>query len=161
MQPCRDEPGMEFDYISGSTQIMAEVLEAAYGRAAWMNWCARRSGGRSAASTTAYGGARTREDGDFKAFCCLYATARDFGRIGQLYLDSGMWKGQQLIDRGVLEASITPANLMIKGTPNQRYGYFWWLAEVDGQPIHGIAAVSTVSTWWWSRTRTSCWCAPA
>jgi hypothetical protein len=34
------------------------------------------------------------------------------------------------------EASITPAVVQDKGKPNQRYGYFWWLAEVDGQPIH-------------------------
>jgi len=82
----------------------------------------------------AYWGKDTK-DGDFKAFCCLYATARDFGRIGQLYLDSGVWKGEQLIDREYWKASITPADLNDKGTPNKRYGYFWWLAEVDGQPV--------------------------
>ena len=30
-QPCRDDPGVSFDYISGSTQIMVDVLEKAYG----------------------------------------------------------------------------------------------------------------------------------
>ena len=24
---------------------------------------------------------------------------------------------------------------MDKGSPNARYGYYWWLAELDGQPI--------------------------
>lgn len=133
-QPCRDEPGKEFDYISGATQIMTEVLEAAYGKEldALMR---EKVWGPLGCEHDAYWG-KDREDGDFKGFCCLYATARDFGRIGQLYLDSGMWRGRQIVPREYWEASITPAKLMDKGAPNARYGYFWWLAEVEGKPIH-------------------------
>lgn len=133
MQPCREEPGKELDYISGSTQIMAEVLEAAYGRE--LDELVREKiWGPLGCEHDAYWGKDT-EEGDFKAFCCLYATARDFGRIGQLYLDSGMWNGKQLIDREYWQASITPAALQDKGAPNKRYGYYWWLAEEDGHPI--------------------------
>ncbi len=132
-QPCRDEPGMEFDYISGSTQIMAEVLESAYGRP--LDELVREKiWGPLGCEHEAYWG-KDSKDGDFKAFCCLYATARDFGRIGQLYLDSGMWKGKQIIDREYWKASVAPAAIDDKGTPNKRYGYFWWLAELDGQPV--------------------------
>lgn len=133
-QPCREEPGEELDYISGSTQIMAEVLEAAYGKP--LDELVREKvWGPLGCEHDAWWG-KDREDGDFKAFCCLYATARDFGRIGQLYLDSGMWRGRQLVPREYWEASITPAKVMDKGVPNERYGYFWWLAELDGMPIH-------------------------
>lgn len=132
-QPCRDEPGKEFDYISGSTQIMAEVLEAAYGKPL-DELVKEKVWGPLGCEHDAYWG-KDREDGDFKAFCCLYATARDFGRIGQLYLDSGMWNGKQLLPREYWQASITPARMMDKGEPNKRYGYFWWLAEVEGMPI--------------------------
>lgn len=133
-QPCRDEPGKELDYISGSTQIMAEVLEAAYGRP--LDELVREKIWKPlGCEHPAYWG-KDRADGDFKAFCCLYATARDFGRIGQLYLDSGMWKGRQIVPRDYWKASITPATLDDKGSPNDRYGYFWWLAEVDGRPIY-------------------------
>jgi CubicO group peptidase (beta-lactamase class C family) len=133
-QPCREEPGKEFDYISGSTQIMAEVLEAAYG-VALDDLVRKKIWQPLGCEHDAYWG-MDRKDGDFKAFCCLYATARDFGRIGQLWLDSGMWKGRQIVPREYWEASITPAKLMDKGAPNRRYGYFWWLAELDGKPIH-------------------------
>ena len=34
------------------------------------------------------------------------------------------------------KASITPAPLMDRGKPNQRYGYFWWLMELDGHPVY-------------------------
>ena len=133
MQPCRDEPGKDFDYISGSTQIMAEVLEAAYGKP--LDELVREKIWTPlGCEHDAYWG-KDREDGDFKAFCCLYATARDFGRIGQLYLDSGMWRGKRILPVEYWNASITPAKLMDKGRPNDRYGYFWWLTEVDGQPV--------------------------
>ena len=132
-QPCREEPGQAFDYISGSTQIMAEVLEAAYGQP--LDALVREKvWGPLGCEHDAYWG-KDRTDGDFKAFCCLYATARDFGRIGQLYLDSGRWRGKQIVPREDWEASITPAKLLDKGEPNQRYGYFWWLAQLDGQPV--------------------------
>lgn len=132
-QPCRDEPGKEFDYISGSTQIMTEVLEAAYAKPL-DELVLEKIWGPLGSEHTAYWG-KDRKDGDYKGFCCLYATARDFGRIGQLYLDSGMWRGQQIVPREYWQQSITPAKLMDHGAPNERYGYYWWLAEVDGHPI--------------------------
>lgn len=77
-QPCRDAPGKEFDYVSGSTQIMSEVLEAAYGKP--LDVLVREDpGGRSVANTMPTGAGSG--DGDFKAFCCLYATARHSGWI--------------------------------------------------------------------------------
>lgn len=133
-QPCRDEPGTELDYISGATQIMSEVLEAAYGRQL-DDLVREKIWTPLGCEHPAYWG-KDRSDGDFKAFCCLYATARDFGRIGQLYLDSGMWNGRQIVPRDYWQASITPAKVMDKGKPNDRYGYFWWLAELDERPIH-------------------------
>ncbi len=132
--PCKEEPGKNFEYVSGSTQIMGEVLEAIYGRdldalVREKLWTPLQAEG------TAYWG-KDREDGDLKHFCCLYAMPRDFARLGQLYLDSGMWNGRQLVPRDYWKASITPAAIMDKGQPNQRYGYYWWLAELDGKPIH-------------------------
>ena len=133
-QPCREEPGVEFDYISGSTQIMSDVLQKIYNKP--LNELVREKIWKPlGAEHTAYWG-KDREDGDFKAFCCLYATARDFGRIGQLWLDSGKWNGHRIIPVDYWRESITPADLMDKGEPNARYGLYWWLATVDGMPMY-------------------------
>lgn len=133
-QPCREEPGKEFDYVSGSTQIMSDVLQKIYGMP--LNDLVREKLWKPlGAEHDAYWG-KDREDGDFKAFCCLYATARDFGRIGQLWLDSGEWKGKRIVPEEYWNASITPAKLMDKGEPNNRYGYYWWLATVDGMQMY-------------------------
>ncbi len=131
---CKEQPGKNFEYISGSTQIMGEVLEAIYGREL-DELMREKVWGPLQAEQMAYWG-KDREDGDLKLFCCLYAIPRDFARIGQLYLDSGMWNGRQLVPREYWQASITPAAINDKGSPNQRYGYYWWLAELDGKPIH-------------------------
>lgn len=133
-QPCRDQPGVAFDYISGSTQIMAEVLEKVYSQDL-ATLVREKLWQPLGCEHPAYWG-KDREDGDFKAFCCLYATARDFARIGQLYLDSGMWKGREIVPREYWQASITPAPLDDRGKRNERYGYFWWLMQLDGKPVY-------------------------
>ncbi len=133
-QPCKQAPGIDFDYISGSTQIMAEVLEKVYGQN--IDALTREKLWKPLGCEHEAFWGKDREDGDFKAFCCLYATARDFGRIGQLYLDSGMWHGQQLVPREYWQASITPAPLKDRGQPNKRYGYLWWLMELDNKPVY-------------------------
>ncbi len=133
-QPCRDTPGKEFDYISGSTQIMAEVLEKVYGEG--LDALTREKLWKPLGCEHPAFWGKDRSDGDLKAFCCLYATARDFARIGQLYLDSGMWKGEQIVPREYWQASITPAPLLDHGKKNQRYGYYWWLMQLDGHPVY-------------------------
>jgi CubicO group peptidase (beta-lactamase class C family) len=74
--------------------------------------------------------------------CCLQATLRDFGRIGQFMLDGGRVNGQRVVPDGWLEASTrSQANT---GIPGLGYGYQWWLRDggryeargVFGQLIH-------------------------
>ncbi|MBS1545873.1 MAG: serine hydrolase [Bacteroidetes bacterium] len=133
-QPCREAPGKEFDYISGSTQIMADILQKLYGMP--LNQLVEEKIWKPlGAEYTAYWG-KDFGGGDFKAFCCLYATALDFARIGQLWLDSGEWKGTRIVPLEYWKESITPAKLTDKGAPNQRYGYYWWLGSVDGNAFY-------------------------
>ena len=79
---------------------------------------------------------KDREDGTIKSFCCYYSTARDFARLGQLYLNNGMWNGQQILPPEFIAASTTPADLTDKGKPNSRYGFFWWLHPEGSEPFY-------------------------
>ncbi|MFT3884500.1 MAG: hypothetical protein QM724_03445 [Flavobacteriales bacterium] len=47
-----------------------------------------------------------------------------------------MWKGTRIVPLDYWQASVTPAALLDHGKPNKRYGYYWWLAELDGKPIY-------------------------
>lgn len=53
--------------------------------------------------------------------------SRDLLKIGQLYLDHGKWKGEQIIPADFVERSTAPhANA---GMFDYEYGYLWWLSE--------------------------------
>lgn len=76
------------------------------------------------------------EGGLEKAYCCIAATARDFARIGSLYLHGGRFAGQQLVPEAYVKASLQPAKLVEQsGKPCTRYGYSWWLLEHRGQRV--------------------------
>jgi CubicO group peptidase (beta-lactamase class C family) len=68
-----------------------------------------------------------------KASCCFYSTARDFTRLGQLYLNQGNWDGQQIVDSSFVSNSIRAADLVTEdGDKNKTYGYQWWVGEHRG-----------------------------
>lgn len=41
-----------------------------------------------------------------KPYCCLQAAARDYAKLGRLYLNKGEWQGRQLLSREWVEQSI-------------------------------------------------------
>ncbi|MCC6383728.1 MAG: beta-lactamase family protein [Bacteroidia bacterium] len=74
--------------------------------------------------------------GDEKAYCCIYSNARDFARIGQLYLDSGRWNGKQIVSESYVLQSILPAKTIDNGKPNEVYGYHWWIGTFGGKHVY-------------------------
>jgi CubicO group peptidase (beta-lactamase class C family) len=52
----------------------------------------------------------------------LYMTSRDMAKIGQLILNNGTWKNEQIVSKNWIEESTTPAT-KITGVD---YGYLWW-----------------------------------
>lgn len=54
----------------------------------------------------------------------LYATARDFGRFGLLYLNDGVFNGKQILPPGWVDYTTTPA-----AHSQGNYGAFFWLNQ--------------------------------
>lgn len=52
-----------------------------------------------------------------------YGTARDWARLGQLYLHDGVWEGQRLLPEGWVKFATSPA----PGWKNKEYGAQIWL----------------------------------
>lgn len=119
-------PGEKFKYLSGNTQLLGFVLKAATGKSVgdyaseklWIPmgcehpafWCLDH------------------KDGEEKAFCCLNSNARDFARLGKLFLDSGRWKGKQIVPEDYALASVLPSGTKNEdGTATVDYGYSWWM----------------------------------
>ncbi|WP_299987880.1 serine hydrolase [uncultured Pontibacter sp.] len=131
-----EEPGQAFSYKSGDTQILAFVLEAATGQrladyAEEKLWCSLGAEQKAEWSID-------HPLGNEKAYCCFFSNARDFARIGQLYLQKGVWQGDTLVSLQYVQASLTPSGLTDANTgdPTRHYGYQWWLLpDYKGQSI--------------------------
>lgn len=128
------QPGKEFDYLSGDSQLLAMVLEVATGMSV-SEYASLRLWKPLGASYNAYWNLDYK-DGIEKAFCCFYAIPRDFALIGKLVLNKGKAGNIQLIDPGYLREALWPAAAFeTDGTINQRYGFHWWLLKHKGYEI--------------------------
>lgn len=58
----------------------------------------------------------------------LEATHRDCARLGQLWLDKGVWNGKRLISEAFIDAALQPPF----PEANMAYGYLWWLNKAGG-----------------------------
>jgi CubicO group peptidase (beta-lactamase class C family) len=63
----------------------------------------------------------------------LYASARDFARLGLFFLRDGVWQGERLIPEGWTGYSLTPT----PQSPGGEYGAQVWLKLPKGPPTGG------------------------
>jgi CubicO group peptidase (beta-lactamase class C family) len=79
-------------------------------------------------------------DGTPNAVSGLRMRPRDLARIGQLVLDSGVWKGRPIISEAWIKESTSPH---MNGESLFFYGFQWWLGRslVNRQEIKWISAV--------------------
>jgi CubicO group peptidase (beta-lactamase class C family) len=130
-----DAPGEIFRYKSGDNALLALALDRALGEETITAYTQRRLW---APLGMEYGGVWSIDhagDGLEKTWCCLAATARDFAKLGRLYLDRGSWRGRQLLSAAWIERS-TAGQVPETAWPDTfeslgwwNYGYQWWLAS--------------------------------
>ena len=68
----------------------------------------------------------------------LYLTSRDLIKFGQLYIDNGAWKGQQLISADwIADTVVRRVDISSWATYSEAYGFQWWLDDLSykGQPV--------------------------
>src|SRR5699024_1444836 len=85
-----EEPGTDFNYISGATQLLGLVLKRALQGetlSAYLEEKLWKPLGMEYEATWSL----DKKKGIEKAFCCLNARALDFAKIGRLYLRKGDW----------------------------------------------------------------------
>ena len=64
-------------------------------------------------------------------------SARDMARFGLLYLNHGMWGGQQLIPSAWVEKSTQPVSTNLNGFDSREaYGFLWWVKTIQGKPMY-------------------------
>lgn len=134
-QKLISEPGKLFNYQSGNTQLLGFILKAATGKSV-SDYADEKIWSQIGTESDAYW-SLDRKGGDDKAFCCLYATAKDFARLGVLVNNNGKYAGKQIIPESYMKEMVTPANLMTEeGIPNERYGLQMWMYFGGADPAY-------------------------
>ncbi len=126
-KPLTHEVGSFWHYSSGTSNIVCDVLHevSTLGPQMAQDLVFGPLGMRSAVL-------EADAAGDLVCSSFTYATARDWAKFGQWFLQDGLWDGQRLLPEDWVEFSTTP----VDGTDNEPenpYGAHWWLnADADG-----------------------------
>jgi len=124
-RPMAVAPGSTFNYSTGDSQLLGAILEQATGMGLKefartrlfepLHIPSRHWYWTSALEGVAFAGGG------------LHLTPRAMAQFGHLYLERGMWKGQQIVPVEWIEASVTPST----------YGYHWWRLNNGGYAALG------------------------
>ncbi len=130
-----DDPGVNYSYKSGDTQLLAEIVRAATGQNLG-SYASKKLWKPLGASNEAYW-SLDKNDGHEKAYCCFNSNARDFALFGALINHKGFWNGQQIISEAYLNEATTPAKYLNDedGLPLNFYGFQYWIVDHEGMQI--------------------------
>ena len=130
------EPGINFIYQSGVTQLLAFLVEKATGENI-SSYVSRKLWTPLQAEENALW-SLDKKEGMEKGYCCFNSNARDFARFGQLILNNGYWNGKQLISESYLKEATTPDTTLLfteYNETNHCYGFQFWHLNYKGMDI--------------------------
>ena len=117
------EPGKDWYYNGGNTNLLGEIIRSATGQR--MDAFAERYL-FAPLGITNYQWDHINAD-MIHASGNLQLRPRDMAKFGLLYLNGGVWNGQQIVSQEWVEASTQPHAALTGGG----YGYQWWLRSYD------------------------------
>ncbi len=126
-------PGGRFEYVSGNSQLLGFILERALrakgDQRTITQYLQDRLWTPLGMEHPSSWSIDRKHGGIEKTFCCINAPARDFAKLGSLYMHRGAWRGEQLIP------SEWVAHSTAVDTGNgsaAHYQYQWWLPSQEG-----------------------------
>jgi CubicO group peptidase (beta-lactamase class C family) len=132
----KDKPGTVWRYKSGDNALLGLILQRTLAPKTITEYSQERLW---APLGMEYDGLWTLDhagDGLEKTWCCMSAAARDYLKLGKLYLQGGQWQGEQIVpagwvhestQTGAISEELWDANYQRIGVWN--YGYQWWLLD--------------------------------
>ncbi len=129
-----EPPGTVYYYRSGDTLLLGMILEAATGQS--LSAYAQENLWEPIGAVRDAQWNLDHKNGIEKAYCCFYSNARDFARVGNLYLNKGEINGQQIVSQDFVRESLQPIMLPDRqGETVDYYGYQWWFYNYAQTPI--------------------------
>lgn len=119
-KPLVGKPNNSWNYSSGTTNVLSGILRKKFNTHQeyldfWYSSLIDKIGMNSMLVETDMAG-------NFAGSSYGWATSRDWAKFGQLYLNKGLWNGEQIFDESWIKYVTTPTN-----TSNGRYGGQFWL----------------------------------
>lgn len=130
--PAVNEPGVEFNYQSGATQLLGLVIAKATGKT--ISQFASEALWKPIQASESATWHLDSKDGTELTYCCFNSNARDFARIGQLLLHYGKWKGHSIIDSTFIATASKPG-------PAEQYGWSFWLDNRHLTPVYYMRGI--------------------
>jgi len=128
-KPLEYEPDSHWSYASGTTNIIARIQRQLFDNyQSYFNYPKERLFNKLAMNSAVL---EPDASGTFVGSSYMYATPRDWAKIGLLYMQDGIWNGERMLPEGWVEYSLTPA----RAAPGGNYGAQIWLnAGDEGDP---------------------------
>lgn len=127
-----DKPGSIFNYNTGATDILSAILEKATGLSTY-EYAKSRLFAPIGIKESYWAQYRS---GHFFGGAGLYLKPADMARIGYLFLNDGVWDGNQIISKEWVKES-TRTHLKSNMFSGRDYGYLWWMNNNEGFSASG------------------------
>lgn len=120
------QPGSTFYYSSGNSNILSGIIRSALGDSLYYRYPYEKLFYKLGMYSAVM---ETDASGNFVGSSYVFATARDWARLGQLYLQNGTWNQEQLLPQDWVKQATQP----VAAAPQGEYGFQIWLNA--GNPI--------------------------
>ncbi len=140
-----NQPGTKFRYANNDTLLAVLAAQAAHEDRKYKlrNYMPEKNDFDPFAFFQKLGMTRTYAETDWQGNYILssqvWTTARDLGRLGQLYLNNGVWNGERLLPENWRDYVSKPSGPQPEG---RNFGYgatFWLMNKSEGIPADAIA----------------------
>lgn len=133
-RPAVSRPGTTFNYFTGNTHLLSAIIEKTTGKTTYEfgkeNLFDKLDMDSVECSTDPQG----ISDGGNGFAMNIY----DMAKLGQLYLNEGVWEGEQVISKQWIEDSTTVQFDIQSGSAD--YGYQWWVRTFGNNNYHAYFA---------------------
>ena len=137
-RPLSAAPGSVWSYSSGTTNILSAIVRQAVGESEYASWPRRALFDRLEMPSAVV---EPDASGTFVFSSFMLATARDWARYGQLWVDGGRSSDGAILSEEWIRFSTTPTPQSADGA----YGAHWWLKlnpEIGG----GTPAAASIAS---------------
>ena len=114
------EPGTQFHYDGAPADHLADIVANAAGKSSH-RFMLEEVAAPLGCENFSYQPEGVDHNDNVRIGGSIVLSCRDMARLGQLYLNGGVWGDQRLLDEAYIRAATSPSDL------NPGYGYLWWL----------------------------------